>query len=153
MKYILPLLLLVPTAFVLEFAHIGGPAAVFAVSALSLIPLAAVLGRATEEAAVVRGPRIGALLHAAPGIQFFDSKRARTNAMLMALAIVSFSIPAVFALGRDEPSPSDENISFLCDGLALTLIVVYAVYMLASLRQQSPGDDLPSKQGAPTMLL
>ena len=40
MKYILPLSVLVPIAFVLEFGHIGGPTAVFAASALSLIPLA-----------------------------------------------------------------------------------------------------------------
>ena len=40
MKYILPLLALVPIALILEFAHIGGPTAVFAASALSLIPLA-----------------------------------------------------------------------------------------------------------------
>src|SRR5687767_309984 len=67
MKFVLPMLALVPVALVLEYAHIGGPTAVFLVSALSLIPLAALLGRATEEAAIYTGPKIGALLNATLG--------------------------------------------------------------------------------------
>ncbi len=201
MKFILPLLVLVPIAFVLEFAHIGGPTAVFAASALSLIPLAGLLGRATEEAAVYTGPKIGALLNATlgnaaeliitiialraglvdlvkasiagsiignilvvlglslllgglkNGTQFFDAKAAGTNATMMALAVVSLTIPAVFALGPLEVRPSEQRISFLSDGLALVLIVVYALYILFSLRQVSPEADLRSEHGPPSMKL
>jgi Ca2+:H+ antiporter len=201
MKYILPLLVLVPIALVLEFAHIGGPTAVFAASALSLIPLAGLLGRATEEAAVYTGPKIGALLNATlgnaaeliitiialraglidlvkasiagsiignilvvlglslllgglkNGTQFFDAKAAGTNATMMALAVVSLSIPAVFALGPAEVRPSEQNISFLSDGMAIILIVVYALYIFFSLRQESPEADLRSEHGTPTMRL
>jgi Ca2+:H+ antiporter len=186
MKFMLPLLVLVPVALVLEFAHIGGPTAVFLVSALSLIPLAGLLGRATEEAAIYTGPRIGALLNATlgnaaeliitiialreglvdlvkasiagsiignilvvlglsllvgglkNGTQFFDAKTAGTNATMMALAVVSLSIPAVFALGPEEARPTEQNIEFLSDGLAIVLIVVYALYIFFSLRQGSP---------------
>ena len=147
MRLGLPALALVAVALVLEFAHIGGPTAVFLASALSLIPLAGLLGRATEEAAIYTGPRIGALLNATlgnaaeliitiialraglvelvkasiagsiignilvvlglsllvgglrNGTQFFDAKTAGTNATMMALAVVSLTIPAVFALG------------------------------------------------------
>ena len=67
MRFVLPMLALVPVALVLEYGHIGGPTAVFLASALSLIPLAALLGRATEEAAIYTGPRIGALLNATLG--------------------------------------------------------------------------------------
>ena len=67
MRFILPMLALVPVALVLEYGHIGGPTAVFLASALSLIPLAGLLGRATEEAAIYTGPRIGALLNATLG--------------------------------------------------------------------------------------
>ena len=67
MRFVLPIPALVPVALVLEFAQIGGPAAVFLVSALSLIPLASLLGRATEEAAIYTEPRIGALLNATLG--------------------------------------------------------------------------------------
>ena len=153
MRFILPMLALVPVALVLEFAHIGGPTAVFIASALSLVPLAGLLGRATEEAAIYTGPRIGALLNATlgnaaeliitiialraglielvkasiagsiignilvvlglslllgglkNGTQFFDAKTAGTNATMMALAVVSLSIPAVFALGPEETRP------------------------------------------------
>ena len=67
MRFILPMLALVPVALVLEYGHIGGATAVFLASALSLIPLAGLLGRATEEAAIYTGPRIGALLNATLG--------------------------------------------------------------------------------------
>jgi len=67
MKFIYPFLVLVPIALVLEFGNIGGHSLVFIVSALSLVPLAAVLGRATEEAAIYTGPKIGALLNATLG--------------------------------------------------------------------------------------
>jgi Ca2+:H+ antiporter len=73
--------------------------------------------------------------------------------MMTALAVVSLSIPAVFAPGRDEPRPSDQNISFLSDRPAVTLMVVCAVYILSSLRQESPEADLHSELGATTMLL
>ncbi len=61
------MLILVPIAFVLEFITHGPEIAIFAVSALALIPLAAVLGKATEELAVHTGPRVGGLLNATLG--------------------------------------------------------------------------------------
>ncbi|MDP9356531.1 MAG: calcium/proton exchanger [Chloroflexota bacterium] len=67
MKFLYPLLVLVPIALVMEFGHIGGHSAIFVVSALALVPLAAVLGRATEETAIYTGPKIGALLNATLG--------------------------------------------------------------------------------------
>ena len=67
MKYIYALLALVPVAFVLEFFVHPGAVPIFIVSALALIPLAAVLGKATEELAIHTGPRIGGLLNATLG--------------------------------------------------------------------------------------
>src|SRR5215203_2770794 len=61
------LLILAPIALILELADIGGHAAVFTASALAMVPLAAILGRATEEAAIYTGPKIGALLNATLG--------------------------------------------------------------------------------------
>jgi Ca2+:H+ antiporter len=201
MKLTLPLLVLVPVALILEYLHIGGPTAVFLASALALIPLAAVLGRATEEAAIYTGPKIGALLNATlgnaaeliitiialreglvelvkasiagsiignilvvlglslllgglkNGTQFFDAKSAGTNATMMALAVVSLTIPAVFALGPEEVRPSEQSIAFLSDGLAIVLIVIYALYILFSLRQGSPEADLREGEHAATMKL
>ena len=67
MKVLYGFLILVPIAAVMAVSGIGGPSALFAVSALALIPLAGILGRATEEAAIYTGPKIGALLNATLG--------------------------------------------------------------------------------------
>ncbi len=182
------LLVLVPITLVLEYGGIGGHTLVFVASALALVPLAAVLGRATEEAAVYTGPKIGALLNATlgnaaeliitivalreglvevvkasiagsiignilvvlglsllfgglkNGTQSFDAKAAGTNATMMALAVVALCIPAVFALTGGELRPSGRDIERLSDGLAIVLIVVYALYLVFSLRQTSPGE-------------
>ncbi len=53
---------LIPVAIVLEFLH-AGAVAVFAASALGVIPTAALMGRATEELAARSGPGIGGLLN------------------------------------------------------------------------------------------
>ncbi|MEA2531169.1 MAG: Ca2+:H+ antiporter [Thermomicrobiales bacterium] len=67
MKILYSLLLLVPVALALEYGHLGGHAAVFVTSAAAMVPLAAILGRATEEVAIYTGPKIGALLNATLG--------------------------------------------------------------------------------------
>jgi Ca2+:H+ antiporter len=67
MKYLYGLLILVPVALVLRYGDIGGHAAVFVTSAVAMIPLAAILGRATEEVAIYTGPKVGALLNATLG--------------------------------------------------------------------------------------
>jgi len=183
------LLVLVPITLVLEFGGIGGHTLVFLSSALALVPLAAVLGRATEETAIYTGPKIGALLNATlgnaaeliitivalreglvavvkasiagsiignilvvlgfsmllgglrNGTQTFDAKTAGTNATMMALAVIALGIPAVFALTGGELRPSETDILRLSDGLAIVLIVVYALYLLFSLRQRSPAEE------------
>ncbi len=67
MKILYALLIMVPITLVLRFTGIGDHTAIFVASALALIPLAAVLGRATEEVAIYTGPKIGALLNATLG--------------------------------------------------------------------------------------
>src|SRR5581483_3082931 len=65
-KIVYALTILVPIAFALELLH--APAtAIFVVSALALVPLAAILGRATEEVAIYTGPKVGSLLNATLG--------------------------------------------------------------------------------------
>ncbi|MFM9108527.1 MAG: calcium/proton exchanger, partial [Chloroflexota bacterium] len=61
------LLIAVPLALIFEFAGIGNPTMIFLTSALAMIPLAGLLGEATEEVAVYTGPKIGALLNATLG--------------------------------------------------------------------------------------
>lgn len=60
------LLIFVPVAIGLEFAH-ASPTAVFATSAVAIIPLAGLMGKGTEILADRLGPGIGGLLNASFG--------------------------------------------------------------------------------------
>jgi Ca2+:H+ antiporter len=60
------LLLFLPVANITQFFH-AGDLAVFATSALAIVPLAGILGEATEVLAEKSGPRIGGLLNASFG--------------------------------------------------------------------------------------
>ncbi|NOZ06302.1 MAG: calcium/proton exchanger [Chloroflexi bacterium] len=66
MKYLYLLLLLVPVAIGAKFLH-ASPILVFFISALAIVPLAGILGDATEELAIHTGPRLGGLLNATLG--------------------------------------------------------------------------------------
>jgi len=174
-------LILIPIAVFFEITEVGGHSLVFVTSALALIPLAAILGAATEQAAIYTGPKIGALLNATlgnaaeliitivalreglvdvvkasiagsiignilvvlgfsalvgglkHGTQQFDPRAAGTNATMMMLAVVALCIPAVFALTGGELRPSETDVEFLSDGLAVILIIVYVLYVVYSL--------------------
>ncbi len=60
------LLAFVPAAIVLEVVH-GAPIAIFVVSALAILPLAGLIGHATEDLAARAGPQLGGLLNATFG--------------------------------------------------------------------------------------
>jgi Ca2+:H+ antiporter len=60
------LLIFVPLAIAAELLH-ASPVAVFVLSALGVIPLAGLIGEATEELAAHTGPRLGGLLNATLG--------------------------------------------------------------------------------------
>jgi Ca2+:H+ antiporter len=60
------LLVFVPVAIVLELAH-GEPVAIFITCALAILPLAGMIGHATEDLALRTGPQVGGLLNATFG--------------------------------------------------------------------------------------
>ena len=60
------LLVFVPVSLVFEFV-LKEPVAIFATSCVAILPLAALLGRATDELAIHSGPRVGGLLNATFG--------------------------------------------------------------------------------------
>src|SRR5512143_1078387 len=60
------LLVFIPVAIAAELLHLS-PLLVFLAAALGVIPLAGLLGEATEELAVHTGPRLGGLLNATLG--------------------------------------------------------------------------------------
>lgn len=66
MKYLNVLLVFIPLAVLAEILHLE-PVLVFTLSALGIVPLAGVLGKATEELAVYAGSRVGGFLNATFG--------------------------------------------------------------------------------------
>ncbi|MQB01558.1 MAG: calcium/proton exchanger [Actinobacteria bacterium] len=60
------LLLFVPVAFVLELVH-GAPMAIFITSAVAILPLAGLIGHATEDLSLRTGSSVGGLLNATFG--------------------------------------------------------------------------------------
>jgi Ca2+:H+ antiporter len=66
MKILKLMLLFVPVSFVAEFMHFS-PTLIFAISALAIVPLAALMGEATEELSFYTGPRAGGFLNATFG--------------------------------------------------------------------------------------
>jgi len=66
MNYINLLLVFVPAAITVRYAN-GSPELVFILSCLGVVPLASLLGEATEEIAARTGPRLGGLLNATLG--------------------------------------------------------------------------------------
>jgi len=66
MRYLRWLLLFIPVAIVVELLH-GNEVLLFATSALAVIPLAGLMGEATEALAEKTGPRLGGLLNATLG--------------------------------------------------------------------------------------
>lgn len=60
------LLVFVPASLALELAH-ASPLAIFACACLAIVPLAGLIGRATEQLSLRSGPRIGGLLNATFG--------------------------------------------------------------------------------------
>ena len=66
MRYLRWLLLLIPVAILVELLH-WGEVLLFITSALAVIPLAGLMGEATEALAEKTGPRLGGLLNATLG--------------------------------------------------------------------------------------
>src|SRR5213596_2101195 len=66
LKYLRYLLIFVPIAVAAELLH-WDPLIIFSCSCIALVPLAGLLGEATEELAIHTGPKIGGLLNATLG--------------------------------------------------------------------------------------
>ena len=205
MKFLNLLLVLVPIALILDLTGTGGHTIVFVTSALAMVPLAALLGQATEEAATYTGPKIGGLLNATlgnaaeliitivalreglvdvvkasiagsiignilivlgasvllgglkHGEQRFDARIAGVNATMMMLAVVALIVPAVFARGDTTHHLSVADLDHLSDGVAIVMIVMYALYLVFTLRggsdakghheETAPGMSLPMAIG------
>jgi Ca2+:H+ antiporter len=171
------LVIALPVAVVAEILDLGA-VVVFAVSALSVVPLAGLIGRATEELAEVVGGNIGALLNATFGtaaeiilgiflvidgqiavlkasltgslignvllllgvamiISGYDrdhvrvASGARNQATMLFLAVGIFVLPTVFSFRAESSAHRVDEVS---DGIAIVLVVIYALGLLFMLR-------------------
>ena len=140
------ILLLIPGAVALEVFH-AHPVAIFAVAAAALIPLASLLGDATEELAGYVGPALGGLLNATLGnateliIAFLALrsghvevvKASITGSIIGNLLLVFGLAVLVGAMGRDKQTFSrvavGANASMLF--LAVVALVMPAIFDLA----------------------
>src|SRR5262245_59710625 len=98
------LLVFVPVAFALEHFVPGRPLLVFLAAALALVPLAALMGEATEHLAERVGAGIGGLLNAtfcnaAEMIIAFSALRAGLHEMVKASLAGAILCNMLFALG------------------------------------------------------
>lgn len=198
-KVLYGMLVLVPITLALEFLGKGGHSLIFVLSALSLIPLAGVLGTATEATAIYTGPKIGSLLNATlgnlaeliiafaalreglnqvvrasiagsiignilivlgasvlvgglkNGIQKFDPREASTNATMLMLAVIALVVPGLFFLTEaDGERITIDHAERLSDGVAITMLIVYALYLYFTLFQgglstkRHPSEESPS---------
>jgi Ca2+:H+ antiporter len=139
------LLAAVPLAVTLELFHVGG-LAIFAASAIAIVPLAAVLGDATEELSLQLGPSAGGLLNATFGnaseliIAFFalragqvDVVQASLTGSIIGNLLLVFGLSAFLGgLGRERQrfsrAMAGANTSMLI--LAVAGLVMPALFSL-----------------------
>jgi len=179
---LLVLLLFVPISLAAHFLE-WGSLAVFITSGLAILPLAAWMGTATEEIAVVVGPTLGGLLNATFGNateliialvalnaglidvvkasitgsiisnlllvmgvsmllgglrykeQRFQPFAARVNASLMNLAVIAILLPT--AVDFTSNGIDTNTMQRLSSGIAVVLILVYAMTLLFSMKTHS----------------
>jgi Ca2+:H+ antiporter len=158
MKVLYALLILVPIALAMEIFGIGDHTAIFVVSALALVPLAAILGRATEEVAVHTGPKIGGLLNATLGNAaelIITIVALREGLVTVVKASITGSIignvllvlgAAVFLGGlkhgtqKFDPRAAGVNASVM--SLAVMAMMIPAIFALGNPEHRPSSDDI-----------
>lgn len=177
------MLIFVPISIVLHFLH-ASPVWMFLFACLGIIPLAGIMGAATEELAKYRGPAVGGLLNATFGnateliislvalsngqaelvkasligsiignvllvlglsvlvggikykVQVFSKDLAGMHAAMLAMAVISLLVPALFvrsvpAMGESAFNPRIQDLSI---GVSCVLLLLYIGSLFFSLR-------------------
>jgi Ca2+:H+ antiporter len=141
------LLIFVPIAFLVKYLHLGD-LALFITSALAIIPLAKILGTATEELAVRVGSGIGALLNATFGnavemiIAFFalqqglyDIVKASITGSILGNVLFVLGLAIYLGgLGREKQSfnKTAAGVSATQFTLATGALIIPAAFVLTS---------------------
>lgn len=91
MKFLKYLLIFIPISIIAEFIHLS-PTIIFILSALAIIPLAGLMGEATEQISFYTGPKLGGFLNATFGnateliISFFALKNGLFDVVKASIA-------------------------------------------------------------------
>jgi Ca2+:H+ antiporter len=155
------LLVFLPAALILEGTH-AGPVWIFTASGLAIIPLAGLMGKATEHLAEQVGEGIGGLLNAAfgnaaeliialmalraglydvvkaslGGLRFptlrFNRTAASLGSTLLTLTAIGLVVPAIFHFVARGADPTHEQELSL--EIAVVLFAVYLLSLLFTLR-------------------
>lgn len=158
MKYLNYLLVLVPIVLGMEILDIGGHTWLFVLSALALIPLAAVLGHATEVVAEYTGPKIGGLLNATLGnaaeliITIVALREGLVDVVKASIAgsiigNVLLVLGAALLLGglkhgsqRFDPRVAGVNASIM--SLSIMALMIPAIFALGNSEHRPSDDDI-----------
>lgn len=141
------LLIFLPIAVYLEFSH-GNPTWIFITSMIAILPLAGIMGRATEELAIRAGSTVGGLLNATFGnateliIAFFALKagklevvKASITGSILGNVLLVLGL-AIFLGGLKHKTQvfSQKNAGILTSLLTLSVLglLIPAVFDLAS---------------------
>lgn len=169
MKYLYALLLIVPVVIALELIGFENHQLMFVLSALALVPLAAVLGVATEKVAESTGPKIGGLLNATLGNAaelIITIVALREGLVLVVKASIAGSIignilvvlGASVLLGgirhgeqRFDPRIASTNASTM--SLAIIVLMIPAVFSFGSAESQLTRNDVVSLSDGASIVL
>src|ERR687894_295828 len=135
-NWLLTLLVFFPAALVLEYAVHAPSLAIFLTSAAAIIPLAALMGRATEQLAERLGEGVGGLLNATFGnaaeliiaivalrAGLFDLVKASITGSIIGNVLLVFGLSALVGGMKYETQRFNRTAA----GLGSTLLVLSAV--------------------------
>lgn len=150
------LLIAVPVAFVLHFVH-AAPLTIFIVAAIGIIPLAGVLGEATEALSARIGPTLGGILNATMGnateliIAFFALRlghvevvKASLSGSIIGNLLLVLGLSLLLGGAKREKQTfsrtavSTNSTMLFIAVVALIMPAVYDLTVFGNLKQQNP---------------
>jgi Ca2+:H+ antiporter len=160
------LLILVPIAIIAELSHVD-PVIVFILSAAGLIPLAKLIGEATEELAIYTGPKLGGLLNATLGnaaeliITIFaiqagllDLVRASITGSIIGNLLLVLGLSLLLGGLRNGIQVFDRRTAGLNATLALLAVVALAIPSLFDrLLVENPSSELLFSEGVAVIMI
>ena len=129
MKILKWLLIFIPISIIGEFMHFS-PTLMFVLSALAIVPLAGLMGEATEEISFYTGPKLGASMLAG-GLKYktqsFNKKVMETSSSMLLFAVIGLTIPAIFmhTIKPEFLNTKYESLS------VIVAVVMFAIYILS----------------------